>query len=354
MTEPPGTSASAGAHPLPAGGVRPVRYEAPVAVTGGAGLLGREVVRELADGGCRDIRVVDPLAPADTHGGAVRHWSLDIQRDDLLPAFAGAGAVFHLAACQYHSPLARTTYALPFAAVNVEGTRRVLEAAGRARVSALVHVSSSMVYGLPAAVPLREDHPRRPLGPYGRSKLAAERLVEAAHGAGLHAAIVRPPPLYGPGRTGVVTRLLDDILAGRAVTLIGDGRNLQELVAPDDCARLVLLAGRGADALAIYNCGSAAVPTLREWISALIAEAGSRSVIRTVPAGPAEIGLRLLEAAHLSPLRREQYAIAHRDYALDTTAAREHLGWLPRWGGVDAALAMFRWYRGTRGSTPAA
>ncbi|MEK7824448.1 MAG: NAD(P)-dependent oxidoreductase [Candidatus Eisenbacteria bacterium] len=332
----------------------PIHYDSPVVVTGGAGLLGRDVVRQLAEGGCRDVRVVDLQAPPGAGGGAVRHHPMDIRRDDLLPAFAGARTVLHLAACQYHSPLAPTTYRLPFFAINVEGTRRALDAARRAAVGAFVHVSTSMVYGLPREVPLREDHPRRPLGPYGRSKLEAERLVEAAHAPGLRTVIVRPPPLYGPGRTGVVTRLFDRILAGRPVTLIGSGRNRQELAAPEDCARLVLLAGQGGEEQAVYNCGSASVPTMREWISALIADAGSRSVIRTVPAGLMTAGLRLLELAHRSPLRREQYAIAHRDYYLDTAAARERLGWVPRSGGVDAALALFRWYRVTRGRAPGA
>lgn len=323
-------------------------------VTGGAGLLGRDVVRQLAEGGCRDIRVVDLHTPTAAGGGPVRSHRLDIRHDDLLPAFDGAQTVFHLAACQYHSPLASTTYRLPFIAVNVEGTRRALDAARRTAASVFVHVSTSMVYGLPREVPLREDHPRRPLGPYGRSKLEAEKLIEAAHTRGLRTAIVRPPPLYGPGRTGVVTRLFDRILEGRPVTLIGSGQNRQELAAPEDCARLVLLAGQGGDEHAVYNSGAASVPTMREWITALIAEVDSRSVIRVAPARLAEAGLWLLELAHRSPLRREQYAIAGRDYHLDTRAARERLGWVPRRGGVDAALASFRWYRVTRGRVLAA
>lgn len=332
----------------------PIRYDAPVVVTGGAGLLGRDVVRLLAECGCPDIRVVDMDAPPDAGGGAVRSHRLDLRHDDLRSAFDGARTVVHLAACQYHSTLAPTTYGLPFHAVNVEGTRRALDAARQAEASMFVFASTSMVYGLPRNVPLREDHPRSPLGPYGRSKLEAERLIEAAHGQGLRTVIVRPPALYGPGRTGVVTRLFDRILQGHPIPLIGSGQNRQELAAPEDCARLVLLAGQGGDAHAVYNCGAASVPTMREWITALIADSGSRSTFRTAPAMLAEAGLWLLERAHRSPLRREQYAIAGRDYYLDTKAARERLGWIPRWGGIDAALALFRWYRATRGSASGA
>jgi nucleoside-diphosphate-sugar epimerase len=327
----------------------PVRYDAPVVVTGGAGLLGRDVVRQLVEGGCPDIRVIDLESSPTGGAGPARVHRLDLRHDDLSAAFAGARTVFHLAACQYHSALATTTYRLPFTAVNVEGTRRVLEAARRGGARTVVYVSTSMVYGLPQRVPMREDHPRVPLGPYGRSKLEAERLVEAAHASDLGTVIVRPPALYGPGRTGVITRLFDRILAGRVIPVIGRGHHRQELAAPEDCARLVLLAGERADEHAVYNCGAATVPTMREWIGTLIAEAGSASVIRAVPVGLAEAGLGLLERAHLAPLRREQYAIASRDYWLDTSAARARLGWVPRWGGLDAALALFRWYRATRG-----
>jgi dTDP-glucose 4,6-dehydratase len=331
----------------------PIHYDSPVVVTGGTGMLGREVVRQLAEGGCPDIRVVDLLAPPGADRGAVRHQRIDLRHDDLTPVVAGAGTVLHLASCQYHSPLAPTTYRLPFFAVNVEGTRRVLEAARRAAVGAFVYVSTSMVYGVPRQIPIREDHPCRPLGPYGRSKLEAERLIAAPPPAGMRTAIVRPPPLFGPGRTGLITRLLDRILAGRPLTVIGGGKNLQELAAPEDCARLVLLAGQGGEQQAVYNCGPASVATMREWITALINEAGSRSVIWAAPPALAKPVFRLLELAHGSPIRREQYGIMDLDVVLDTSTARERLGWVPRWGTVDAALALFRWYRATRGHPPA-
>ncbi|HEX4354349.1 MAG TPA: NAD(P)-dependent oxidoreductase, partial [Polyangiales bacterium] len=125
------------------------RYDHPVAVTGGAGFLGREVVRQLQRQGCPDIRVVDmqpfgidgapPRAAANRN---VREFRLDLRHGDMRRAFDGAKTVLHLAACQYHTPLARSTYALPFFEVNVDGTRRVLEAAEQADVERLVFVST--------------------------------------------------------------------------------------------------------------------------------------------------------------------------------------------------------------------
>ena len=330
----------------------PVDNDRPVVVTGGAGFVGREVVRQLLAGGCRDVRVCDLAEPECREATGLSAWKVDILRDDLSPAFRGAKTIVHLAACQYHSRLARDPYDLPFHSVNVEGTRKVIEAAGAARAECLVFVSSSMVYGIPRALPIGEDHPRRPLGPYGRSKLEAEALIESASGRELATVILRPAPIFGPGRTGVVTRLFDRILDGRRVAMIGSGRNRQELTACEDCARLVLLAGGATSGHSVYNAGSAAAPTVHEWIAALIAEAGSPSTLTGTPALPIKLWLRSLELARRSPLRREQYEIADRDYVLDSSAARARLGWAPKWGGLEAARATFQWYRtqGRRGS----
>ncbi|MBI1797622.1 MAG: NAD(P)-dependent oxidoreductase [Candidatus Eisenbacteria bacterium] len=329
----------------------PIRDDRPAVVTGAAGFVGREVVRLLALAGCPDVRAVDIVAGAPTAGA--RAIPLDLLRDDLSAAFRGAATVFHLAACQYHSTLAPNQYDLPFDTVNVEGTRRALAAARAAQVARFVHASSSMVYGIPRRVPIDEAHPLAPIGPYGRSKLAAERLVRDAAGGGMETVIVRPPPIFGPGRTGAIIGLFDRILDGRPVVLFGSGRNVQDLIDRDDCARLMVAVGRDRSGRDVFNAGSAAAPTMIGWMAALVEEAGSPSALVEAPALPIKLWLRVLERARLAPLRREQYEIADRDYVLDWSAARA-IGWTPRATGIEAALAGFRAYRAARGATSAA
>lgn len=321
-------------------------------VTGGAGFLGREIVRQLLARGFEDVRVLD-REPWQGATGPVRGFVRDLCRDDLTDALQGAALVLHGAACQYHSPLARSTYGLPFFEVNVEGTRRLLTKAADLGVPRFVLVSTNMVYGLPEYLPVGETHRRRPIGPYGQSKLIAERLVQGAESWGLRTSIVRPGLLVGPGRLGVLGRVFSWITAQRPVWLIGDGENRYELIHVSDCARLVIEAGL-AEVGGIYNCGARAVPTMRGWVEAVIAEAGSRSRVVGLPAGPLKGLFRTLDAARISPLRADQYLIADRDYYLDTRRAQKNLGWQPEHDGISAVLDSFRWYRARLGGGAAA
>lgn len=320
------------------------RGSGPWLVTGGVGFLGQVVVRQLLASGCPEVRVAD-LEPAAFPDSLVKHHRLDLRDADLKAAFRGVETVLHLAACQYHSPFARSTYDLPFDSVNVLGTRRVVEAALSAGARRLVFVSTNMVYGPADRLPVRSDHPRRPIGPYAHSKARAEDWVERARAGGLDTVIIRPGLLVGPGRAGVMARIFDWVLAERPVFLIGNGENRYELIAVEDCARLLVLAG-AASGSGEYNCGARGVPAMRDWIELVIAAAGSRSRVLPVPSVPLKLALRALERVRLAPLRADQYEIADRDYYLDTTATRRDFGWEPRWTGADAALDTFHWYVG--------
>jgi dTDP-glucose 4,6-dehydratase len=319
--------------------------EGPVVVTGGAGFLGVAVVEKLLAGGASEVRVVD-IVPARAKDARVRHFHADLRSDDLGPAFAGARTVLHLAGCQYHTPLAKSTYALPFFEVNVDGTRRVIEAAEKGGAKRLVFVSTNMVYGLPRELPVTEKHPREPIGPYGQSKLAAERLVEAAAARGLDSAIVRPGLIVGPGRAGLIERIIKWIRSNRPIVLIGNANNHYEVMHVDDVAALVIAAAKHRG-FGSYNCAAASVPTMREWIGALRDAAGSRSRIVGVPGAAVKPVLALLEKVHLAPLRRDQFLIADRDYYMSAALAERELGWRPLKSGLEAVLDTYRWHVST-------
>ena len=144
-----------------------------VCVTGASGFIGQHVVAELV---ARGDQVVPIRRPFDAAA--------------LTAQFAGAAAVVHLAGLIW-APRERD-----FMAANVDATRTVARAARDARVR-VVHISSLAAAGpASAGAPRSEEDPPNPITPYGRSKLAGERVL--AETAGLEWIALRPGVVYGP------------------------------------------------------------------------------------------------------------------------------------------------------------
>ena len=128
---------------------------------------------------------------------------IDVRAGDLSDPFcvrefvAGQEVVFHLGALvaipySYEAPA-------QYVETNVHGTLNLLEACLRAKVSKVVHTSTSEVYGTALYVPIDEKHPRQGQSPYSATKIGADALVESFHRSfGLQAAIARPFNTYGP------------------------------------------------------------------------------------------------------------------------------------------------------------
>ena len=312
-----------------------------ILVTGAAGFLGREVVRLLVERGTsvRALDIVPGPAPA----------AVDRRTGDLMDpeachaAVEGVRAVVHTAAVQLRSPGSPRFRIEPYFRRNAEMTRRLLAASIAAGVERFVLVSSDMVYGAPDTEPLREDRPPRPLGPYGRSKVASEVHCHAARGRIAHLTILRPSVIMGPGRLGLMKTLFDRVRTHRAIPVFGAGHNRHHMVAVTDMAEACRLAlerpGQGT-----YNIGSLAPPTVRAMLAELCRRAGSRSRLLALPPRPAQLALRLLWSVRLSPMTPEQFLIAPLDYVLDISAARADLGFEPRHHDTDTVVATYRWY----------
>jgi len=168
------------------------------AVTGASGHLGVNLVRALIAQG-REVRIV-------THNSALGLEDLKVEQrrgdigdpDSLNRAFEGTHVVYHLAA--YISLLMsdhdRCT------ALNVEGTRNVIEACRRNNVRRLVHFSTiHSLCGEPLDIPVDENRPlveSRRCAPYDLSKASGERLVRQAAAEGVNAVIINPTGIIGP------------------------------------------------------------------------------------------------------------------------------------------------------------
>ena len=166
-------------------------------------------------------------------------------------------------------------------AVTVDGTRNVLEAAVRAGVRRVVHVSTVMVYGVTSAPVLRETLPRRPSGDaYGDAKLEAEELAFLYHRErDLPVSIIQPTAVYGPFGPAWTERVLKELRSG-LVPLIDGGAGVCNAVYVDDVADAALLAAEREQAVGEAFLISGEPITYRDFYERFAQMVGGQ---RTVP-----------------------------------------------------------------------
>jgi UDP-glucose 4-epimerase len=208
-----------------------------VVVTGGAGFIGANLCRTLASHGITDVLALDDLSTGSAanldgvDATFVEGGILDLALvKELLD---GAGAVVHLAA----RPSVPRSLADPVASndVNVNGTLTVLEAARAVGGVQVVVASSSSVYGANPTLPKTEELPTAPLSPYAVSKLATEGYALAfQHSFGVPALAFRFFNVFGPlqaaghAYAAVIPAFVDAALAGRPLTIFGDGKQSRD------------------------------------------------------------------------------------------------------------------------------
>ena len=202
-------------------------------VTGGGGFLGGHVVRQLLQRG-DTVRVLGrsdypelTTLGADCIRGDIR------DRASAIRACAGVDVVFHVAAKAgiWGKPA-------EFEAINVDGTRKVIEACRQSGVPRLVFTSSpSVVFGKDdlCGVDESQPYPSKFLADYPRTKAAAERLVLAANGPALATVALRPHLIWGPGDPHLLPRVVDRARRGKLVQ-VGDGQNLVDITYVENAA----------------------------------------------------------------------------------------------------------------------
>jgi nucleoside-diphosphate-sugar epimerase len=230
--------------------------------------------------------------------------------------------------------------------VNVDGTTKLLDAAWAARVGRFVYISSTAVYGVPKVHPLAEDFPLHGVGPYGESKIACEEHVRASP---LDTVVIRPKTFLGPERLGVFEILFDWIRDGRRIYVLGNGSNRYQLLAVEDLVDAVERACTAEVVGEVFNVGATSFGTVRSDLEELIRHAGTDSRLQPIPARPAELLLRGLELAHLSPLGEWHYKTASRDSFVDVSKAESLLGWRATKSNVETLAENYDWYAANRG-----
>jgi dTDP-glucose 4,6-dehydratase len=313
-----------------------------ILVTGGAGFIGSNFVRRTLSGsypGLEDADVVvydaltysgnlanlAPVADSPRYTfvhGDIRDGAL---LDETLPA---VDAIVHFAAESHVDRSVRD--AGPFVETNVVGTQRLLDAALRAGVGRIVHVSTDEVYGSIAEGSWTEDRPLEPNSPYAASKAGSDLIARSFHRThGMDISITRCSNNYGPYHfpEKVIPLFVTNLIDGRPVPLYGTGENVRDWLHVDDHTRaiaLVLTTGRAGE---IYNIGGGTELSNLE-LTDLLLQATDRD---------ASFVERVAD--------RKGHDLR---YSVDWTKIRDELGYEPRVAFADGLADVVQWYRDHR------
>ena len=229
--------------------------DARVLVTGGAGFIGSEVVRQLCEQDAQ-VTVLDNFSSGKMeyieefdHLNVIEGDVCD--GNDVSEALKDQEFVIHMAAL----PFIPDSYYFPqeFFRVNTIGTINILwQSIQTETVENFVHISTSEVYGTAKYVPIDEDHPTLPHSTYAVSKLAADRAVFSMHKEhNLPVVIIRPFNSFGPNITQpyIIPEIILQLLNGNRTLHLGNVESSRDFTYVTDTARGILLALSQEDAI---------------------------------------------------------------------------------------------------------
>jgi UDP-glucose 4-epimerase len=303
-----------------------------ILVTGGAGFIGSHVVDAYIAAG-HEVAVLDNFSTGqvDNINPAAAVHRVDLrdqpQVEKAVATFRPELVNHHAAQSEVPKSVADPAYD---AQINIVGALNLLKACVDHHVRKVIFSSTGgALYGEPDVVPAAEDHPLRPLSPYGTSKLAFEQYLGTFRRTfGLDYTVLRYANIYGPrqdfhaeeGR--VIAIFASRMLAGKPVTIDGTGEQARDMLYVGDVATANLAA---------IEKGSAGTFHISTGIAITINDLFRKLALLT--------GYRL--AANFGPSRKgDVYRIA-----LDNQRARAELDWEPRVNleeGLSLTVDYFR------------
>lgn len=313
-----------------------------VLITGGAGFLGLHTARGFAERGY-DVRLLD-IAPVDLseYPPGTEYIKGDVRDRDIVErAMEGVDVVIHAAAALPLWPKKEIWD------VNVNGTRNVLDVALKKSVERVVFISSTAVYGIPRGDrPEREDDPLRGVGPYGESKIAAEKVCHEYRKKGLVVPILRPKTFIGPERLGIFSILFDWIKDGARIPIIGDGNNKYQLLDVEDLVNAEILVAEKDPELVndVFNVGAERFGTWNEDLGALLEHAGTGSTIIHVPGWFAKPILKVLSSLRLVPFYEWAYETADKNHYVSVEKIKRVLGWRAKYSNAESLIRTYDWF----------
>lgn len=245
-------------------------------VTGGAGFIGNNIVKLLVKKG-HNVDIIDNLHTGKKENlkeifDEINFQRFDIRnKKDLEKIIKNCDGIFHEAALtavpesfekpkEYHD-------------VNVIGTKNIFEIAQKNNIR-IVYASSSSVYGDITTSPIKENANRKPINPYGQTKLDDEFLAEEFSKNNLSVIGLRYFNVYGIGQTGsyagVITKFLENIKKQKSFIVNGNGNQVRDFIHVKDVAKANVTAMESKTESGFFNIGTGIPTSINELAKLMI------------------------------------------------------------------------------------
>ena len=249
-------------------------------VTGGLGFIGSYIVKYLVNQN-HQVTVIDNFSRGRLENIAGYEEKISLEKLDILDfdslksVISDSDGIFHQAALtsvpesfiqkeKYHS-------------VNVIGTENIFKLAKEFSIK-VVYASSSSVYGNTTSIPITEDFERKPINPYGTTKLDDEKLAVKYHDLGASIIGLRYFNVYGIGQTndyaGVITKFYDNIQADESPIIFGNGSQTRDFISVEDVVKANLLSMQSDTDFTHLNIGTGITTSIKELANLMIRLSG--------------------------------------------------------------------------------
>ena len=305
-----------------------------ILITGGAGFIGSHVADLLLENKY-DVCIVDNLSSGklENVNPNAKFYKCDIRDSQIYKIIEDEKPQIIIHNAAQMSVRNSVEDPLNDADINIIGGLNVLEAAKKAKVKKIIFASSGgVVYGEQQYFPADEDHPTKPICPYGVAKLSYEKYLYYYHYIfGIKYIALRYANIYGPrqdpnGEAGVVAIFSKKLLSGDQPIINGDGMQTRDYVYVKDVAIANLLAVN-TDYIGEINIGTALETNVNKIFNILKNAAGKPD----------------LEEVHGPAKKGEQ-----KRSVLSYKKAQQILGWKPEVKLEEGLIKTFNWFNLTR------
>jgi len=302
-----------------------------ILITGGAGFIGSHVADLLLENEY-DVCIVDNLSSGklENVNPNAKFYKCDIRDSQIYKIIEDEKPQIIIHNAAQMSVRNSVEDPLNDADINIIGGLNVLEAAKKAKVKKIIFASSGgVVYGEQQYFPADEDHPTKPICPYGVAKLSYEKYLYYYHYIfGIKYIALRYANIYGPrqdpyGEAGVVAIFSKKLLSGDQPVINGDGMQTRDYVYVKDVATANLLAVK-TDYIGEINIGTALETNVNKIFNILKNAAGKHDLEEVH--GPAKDG------------EQKRSVLSYRK-------ARQILGWKPEVKLEEGLIKTFNWFK---------